>query len=213
MASPLYDAVSVKHSRNIGDYVAAASSDGVRWSSVQRDVHLNEAIRRWMQKQIKIQITSPTYKTILKDPFALVNYLGGMASALGSGVVALTSYTGGIQWILSGYNSTTSKHLDFILPDMQGTFASGENSYLNGNYAFITGTNLTVKGAVNTDQIYLYYVKPHTNMAAGAGSDWLVPTQYEDQILKLALAVALTEYPTQENVQRAQFAETVVDKS
>lgn len=207
MAAPLYDAISVRHSRNIGDKVTAAATDGVVWSSAQRDTHLNAAIRRWMLLKWQQQ-----------DFLALQNYVNGEAQALAANIKALSGWTGGVSFILSAINTTQSPNVIVKpLPEkLRVAVASGANSYLNATAAnewwVINAGSIYVYGAGATDNINLQYVKGHTDMVNAATNDWLVPSLEANAILDLALVEAMGEKATQENVARIQAKQSAIQQ-
>ena len=207
MASPFYDATSVLHSRNIGDKVSSASTDGVIWTSAQRDQHLNNAIRRWIEQ-----------KWQMRDFLALRSYKqDSPAVALSSNAIALTSasFTGGaIGWILSMYNSTSGVMIQRLPESLKNVILTSTNSYLkptgSSQFYYISNGSIVVAGSGATDNIVVSYIAVHTNMSAGAGSDWLVPSTEQGTILKLALQEAMLEKPTQENVARISAVQPII---
>ena len=87
MATPNFDALSVQHSRNIGDKVAAATTDGTATSSLQRSTHLNNAIRKWHADMLAIGNKNALSGYIVESPgVSLANNVISLSSA---------SFTGG----------------------------------------------------------------------------------------------------------------------
>jgi len=97
MASPNYNSLSVQHSRNIGDSVTAAGTNGGLYTSVQRDYHLNSAIKRF----IRVVINANKIKHLQQLPTnydPIEQYVKESPSvALAANAISLTSasFTGG----------------------------------------------------------------------------------------------------------------------
>lgn len=215
MSSPLYDAFSIKHSRNIGDTVDAAATDGDIWSSAQRDTHINTAIRIFVRKMLIPQSVGNLVVKV-RDTAAIAGYMNRESKALsGSALTLATSggWTGGVAWILSARNGTQAADVKPIPPELLANIESGVNSYTaasaTNQYFYVSGGNFNLLGGAATDAIILHYIKPHTNMTAGAASDWLIAVEYEDIIAKLAYAEALRERPNQENDAKRIQAENM----
>lgn len=206
MAIPNYDSLSVALSKDIGDAVAAATSNGNRWSSAARDIHLNQAIRRWIMKRI-----------LVKDWFALRGYVAEEAQTLGSNIKTLVSWTGDVSYIIEAYDATTNLPIKRLPEELRTWTKTGGNSYLTASttnlFWVIDGSSLRIYGSAATDSILLTYVKKHTDLAANTGStDIAIDSPYWPQILDLAVKVAMEEDPTQFNLARAQVKEEQVTR-
>lgn len=207
MASPLYDAASVRFSRMIEDPVAAAATDGDQFTSAYRDVCLNAGIRRLMLR-FAPQEPPGVAPFMLNDDF-FRSYLVTEAQALVASVKALTGWTGGVFGILSVYNVTDEQ----IVYPSPNSFR--EELHTSNNIYYIASTGqqrytvnaglFTLFGGTATSSIRLTYIKQHTAMSAGASSDWLIAPQYEDMVLDEAFKVYAEENPSQENVVRMQL--------
>lgn len=198
--------------------MAAAATNGFRWTSAQRTNHLNEALRRLLRlfarvARMKLEAGISTGAEMdFLDPYIAVE-----AQSLTNNVKALSSWTGGVMEILSAYNATDSLPLNRLKDRLYSHVQTGGNSFLTasttrqywtrdaGNFRLIDG------GTTTGDSISLRYVKPHTDLAAGGASDILVTSTYWDLVLDMALKVAMEENATAESVQIAQRKEAVVN--
>ena len=191
MASPNYDLLSVRLSRMLGDVVASASTDGKVWTSARRDILLNNAIRRWMLEEAQKENIN-----------ALKGYVTSESQSLSSNVVARSTYTGGVFYIISGYNATNSVFIDRLEEDLRLDIVNGRMPFLTPTtyqeYWSYEGANIRIYGAGATDSVTLHYVKDHTDMSAGASSDTVVPSQYWGIILDYALELGVQEKPDPE---------------
>ena len=205
MASPIYDALSVQHSKNIGDPVSPASTDGKIWSSVQRDNHFNVAIKRWMLRQAQGDNLN-----------ALGGYVGSESQSLSSNVVARSTYTGGVFYIISAYNATNSVFIDRLDEGMRLDIVNGRIPFLTPTtyqeYWSREGLNIRIYGAGATDSVTLHYVKEHTDLSAGASADIVVPKTYHGEILDLAYKVAQEENADPQFMQIAMAKEAAMEK-
>lgn len=205
MASPLFDAISVQHSKNIGDSVAAAATDGNRWTSAQRTFHLNSAIRKWL-----------IMKATVRDWFALRGYVNEEAQTLSSNAKTLVSWTGDVAWIIEAYDSTTSLPIKRLPEHLRIWIKTGGNSYITSAtsnlYWVVDASTLRVYGSAATDSILLTYVKKHTDLSAGGASDIVVDSPYWPQILDLATGIAMEDDPTQFNVARERVKMETVER-
>lgn len=208
MASPNFDALSLRLSRELGDPVAAAATDGKRWSSTQRSAFLNAGIRTFILKAIRNQNFG-----------ALTGYVVEEAQSLSSNTKALSGWTGGVSWILSAYNVTDTVPIrplrhhglrSFIEPGgNQFITASASNQYWvkdGSSFRLIDG------GTTTSDSIRLRFIKQHTDLAAGGAGDIAIGSEYWEQVLDLAVSIGLIEKPTGENVARSVILEQAVEK-
>jgi len=205
MASPNYDTLSVAVSKMLGDPVAAATTDGKVWTSALRDVLLNTAHRRWMKKQI-----------LVGNYNALKGYKNREGKALSNNSLALSSWTGGVAYILSARNSTDGLVVRKLPDGLSAIARSGENTYLtpsttnqfwvreSANFVLLDG------GTTTGDTIELEYIKPHTSLSANGASDTSVPAEYYDEIVDLAFKVGTEERRSDKDMQAAQMKEQVV---
>ena len=220
MAIPLYDALNVQHSKNIGDPVAAATTNGDRWTSAQRDFHLNEAIRSWIRR---MTFAGARLERNGQDAGvywdALQGYITSEAQALSSNTKTIASWNSGagVVYILSAYDTTLSKPMKRVSERNYTWAQTGGNGFLTASSSNILwtqdGSSIRVSGSGATDSITLRYVKAHTALAANTGSsDILVPPPYWDEILNLAFSVAKMELGDVESVTLAMAKEASVDK-
>lgn len=207
MASPLYDAASVRFSRMIEDPVAAAATDGDQYTTAYRDVCINAGIRRLMLK-FAPQEPPGTVPFVVNEDF-LRSYLVTEAQTLAASVKTLASWTGGVFGILSAYNVTDEQIVYPASNIFREELQTGNNGYYiasSGQQRYtVNAASFTLFGGTATSSIRLTYIKQHTAMVNGASSDWLIPAQYEDIVLDEAFKVFCEENPSQENVIRMQL--------
>ena len=205
MASPIYDALSVQHSKNIGDPASSASTDGKIWSSVQRDNHFNVAIKRWMLRQAQDGNLN-----------ALRGYIGTDSQSLSSNVVARTTYSGSVFYIISAYNATNSVFIDRIDENLRLDIVNSRIPFLAPTtyqeYWSYEGLNIRIYGAGATDSITLHYVKEHTDLSAGASADIVIPKTHHGEILDLAYKVAQEENADPEFMQIAMAKDGAIER-
>lgn len=226
MAIPNYDALSVQLSRFIADTpsTAAATADGKRWTSAQRDNHLNYSIKEWMQKQLASAVQRENNgQSAAQNWHALRLLTAEEAQTLSNNAKALSSWTGGVMYILAAQNATDT--VDILpLPTQQQRFIKttiGFNNFINGSttrqyYVIDAGSFRLLDGGTTTnDSVKLRYLKQPPTFTANTGStdiDTYIPSEYWRQILDLAIAFALEEYPTPENISRIQTKLALVDR-
>lgn len=215
MASPNWDSLSVQHSKNIGDGVVSASTNGKSWTSAQRDWHLNSACRLWISLRVGKGLANE--RQGLSGEFhwtALDGYINEASAALASNVKALSGWTPAVWFVLSAYNTTGSVPI-LPFPQRQRFFTStGGNQFLTASatnqYYVLDGSQIRVLGSGATDTVNLRYVATHTDLAAGGSTDILIQSPFWPEILKLALAIAKMDVGRQEDQQIAQAAEGFV---
>jgi hypothetical protein len=215
MASPLYDALSIQHSKNIGDPVAAAATDGKRWSSVQRDTHLNEACRRLIRAFLSFDFGDEITVRMKDAGFFSGGYWASEEQTLSSNVKALSGWTGTAQYILTARNTTTNLPIYPLPSELEDFIRTSQNKYLTAGtsnmYYMVDGANLRVLGSAATDKVTLSYIKAHAALSAGGSTDILVPATYWSLVTDMAMKVAFEEYPTADNVQRAAMKEAAIN--
>ena len=218
MASPNFDALSVQHSKNINDPVAAAATNGFRWTSAQRTYHLNEAIRRLLKlfarvARMKVEAGVPASR----EMDFLDSYMAVEAQSLSNNIKALSSWTGGVMEILSAYNATDSLPINRLKDTLYSHVQTGGNSFLTASTTRqywlrdASSFRLVDGGTTTGDSISLRYVKPHTDLSAGGASDILVTSTYWGLVLDMAMKVALEENADSESIKIAQHKEAVVN--
>jgi len=211
MASPNYDALHVEFSKRLDDVVAAATSNGDVWSSVQRDIPLNEACRRLMMKYWK-KVETDRFSEAWDFFRSLITSEG---QAMTANAIALSSYTGGVFKILSALNSSTIvKELPQEWVDDVATLSlmPWYDSGTNNQYFYIDAGSLTNVGGGATDTITLRYIKNWTNLTASNATDIPIPSRYFHEVLDLAISIANEDMATQESLQRAMVKQAMVDK-
>jgi hypothetical protein len=199
MASPLFDAISVQHSRNIGDAVAAAATDGSSITSAQRTQHINNAIRRFIR-----------VKYLTKDYDCIIQYINeSAATAMTSNLLSLSGLTPTVAWIIDIKNTTGTVQFVKPLPqELQIYFNSNvtTNSFLQpsstNQYWTRKGTSVQNFGGGATDNLVIRYVAQHTALSAGGSSDILIDNQYYDIIYEMALQEYYSDYPDEVNAIR-----------
>ena len=214
MASPLFDAISVQHSRFIGDSVAAAATDGKVWSSAQRSNQINLAIRRLIDKHLKRALAADKAGMDASWHYGfLQGYITEEAQSLSASVKALSSWTGGVAYIFSVKNGST-----FVKPISQErkTFSDVElNDYLKtsstNQFWLLEAGDIHVLGCGATDSVTLRYLKQHTDLSAGGATDILIPNQYNDEILQTSELMYLKEKADQMSLARAQVLEQTIE--
>lgn len=213
MASPNFDALNLQHSRNIGDTVAAAATDGSAFSSAKRSSHLNAAIRNWMIDQLLVENLNGLSSYVLEATASLT----GNALSLASG------FTGGVLAVISVKNNNRATMVRKIPITMKHIVDNAySNSFLattsDNQYWTINGGNLVLIGSGATDSVSVIYVSRHTDLAVAGASDIAIPPTYWTMILDYALLEALKEKPqTEEVVARIKIVlgslESVIQKS
>lgn len=222
MASPNWDALSVKLAKRIADPAAGgvATGDGARFTSALRDQYLNEAIRRLMRKYVRRTQPDVSEIKLIEPAFFYGGYLSDYAGSLAANVVALTTInSGGIFGIVSVQNTNvTNNSMVKPLPHTEKADAvAGDNRYLAAaavghEYYLIEGTNLRVIGSGATDAISVQFVKAHADLSAGGSTDILVPAAYWDQVVDMAYKVAKEENGDDNSLQLGIIKEAVIDK-
>ena len=207
MASPLFDAVSVRFSRIIEDPVAAAATDGDLYTAVYREVCLNAGIRRLMLRFAPQE--PPGVVPFLVNEDFLRSYLVTEAQSLVASVKALSGWTGGAFGVVSAYNVTDEQIVYPASNSFREELQTGNNIYYlasSGQQRYtVNAGQFTLFGGTATSSIRLTYIKQHTAMANGAASDWLIAPQYEDMVLDESFKYFCEENPSQENVVRMQL--------
>jgi subtilisin family serine protease len=204
MASPLYDALVVKFSKMAGDPVAAATTDGKIWTGALRDVIFNQAQNRWLRKTVEGD-----------NKNALRAYIATEAQTLSGSALALSSWTGGVSFILSVYNATDAV-LVKRLPDGYDAIArAGTNSYYTASstnqFWKQESGSFRLLGGTATSSIRLEYVKAPVTLASnGASEVLLVPPAYYDELVDLAFKIAKEEKAV--DMQVAMLKEQIVEK-
>ena len=194
----LFAQLSRLHSMNIHDPVVGGSADGQRWSSVQRDAHLNEAIRRWIIQNALAGMVKESLG-LNGNWLPLHSYLAESSQAMTNNTTNLGNFTGGVTVILGAYNASKSQPVK-RLPDKPNKFTP-QNTYLMpspiNQFWAIDGSQFRLYdgSTTNTDTVTIRYVKLHTSLASTAigGNDLLVPSQFWGQILDLAKEIAELE--------------------
>ena len=210
MASPNFDALHLQHAKRIPDYVTTAAGDGA-FTSAERSIHLNNAIRRFIEFCVGSKTYNPINAYVISSPTV----------ALASNKISLTSnlFTGGEPaWILSIYNTTTTAVLVQEVPkDYIQIIEASINQYLTAStsnqFWYIDEGTITVLGAGATNTIKVRYVKKHIDLIAGFTSDILIPSQYWNLILDYALIEALNNKPTSDiDITRIKGTNDVISK-
>lgn len=207
MASPLYDAISVDLSKKLSDAVASATSDGDIYTSAMRDLFLNNAIKRWMLKEVGVENWN-----------ALRGYKAREGQALSNNSKALSGWTGGVVAVISAYNSTDTLLVNRLPDGYTAVARSGANSYYSpsttNQFWQIEGASFILLdgGSTTGDTIVLEYIKEHTALSANGSSDTSVPSAYFAEILDLATKEALEERSHGSDQQVAVIKEAGVDK-
>lgn len=218
MASPNFDALSVQHSKNINDPVAAAATNGFRWTSAQRTYHLNEAIRRILKLYARVaRMKMEAGVPASREMDFLDAYMAVEAQSLSNNTKALSSWTGGVMEILSAYNATDSLPVSRLKDTLYSHVQTGGNGFLTASttrqYWLRDGSSfrLVDGGTTTGDSISLRYIKPHTDLSAGGASDILVTSPYWGLVLDMAMKVALEENADPQSAQTAQQKEAIVN--
>lgn len=218
MASPNFDALSVQQSKNIGDPVAAATTDGKRWSSAQRSYHLNEAIRRWLRKQfLNGMIRESRTQDAGKNWENLGSYVVQGTGALTASVKSLSSFDGTntVAHIIDCYNSTDAVPVKRLPQHFYRWAQTGGNSFLTSSatnqFFVVDGGNIRLLGGTATSTLSLRFVKAHSDLSANGSSDIAIPSQSWDQILDLAFKVAMEEVGDSESAAKGLIKEQVVN--
>jgi len=206
MAIPLYDSLQVDLSERLEDAVAAATSNGVKWTSAQRDAFMNEGIRRWHLKWLM--------RYLQGDPRAqeaLQNYVVESSQALSSSKTSLSGLTttpanAGALHIIEVYNSTTPAYVYPMPRRLKLSYSL--NQFLDEQYWTISDGSIEVIGSGTTDTVNVRFIEGHVNHAANTGSDdILVPSSWWPEVLDMATVVGLESDPDSQNLTRA----TVLD--
>jgi len=210
-----YDALAVRLSRRLGDPASAAQTDGKRFTSALRDTFLNAAIKKLYVKYLRF-INRDALAVELIEPGFFRGVLTNEGQALSSGAQTLSTWTGGVAWIVSARNSSTPGQVLPLPLRLKSAVESSVNTFLTANssnqFYTIQTSSIKVFGSAANDTIVLDYVKPHALLVSNAGSDIVVPDHYWEQVLDLAEAIALQEFPTQSNIARAASKEAQVNK-
>lgn len=208
MASPNFDSLSVRLSRELRDPVASATTDGKRFSSAQRSSFLNAAIRAFKFKAIRNSNFS-----------ALSGYLTEDTQSLSNNVKALSSWSGGVAWILGAYNVTDSVPIK-SLEDQSLRFyvESGGSTYLaasaTNQYWVRDGSNFRLLDGTSTsnDSVRLRFIKQHADLSANGATDIAIGSEYWEEILNLAVAIGNRSTPTPANIARSVMLEQNVEQ-
>lgn len=173
MATPLYDAISVSLSQRIGDPVAAAATDGVKWSSAQRDTFINGACRRWLTRQVRMLASQA-----VGVEEALQSYVVEETVSLSGGTYALSTLASGVGaiYVMSAYNSTDNAIIKPLPAWMRPVIQSSANTLLSDQYWLIDGGNIRVVGTdvAGTESIIIKFVKNHPALAANGSAGTVV---------------------------------------
>lgn len=203
MASPIYDALSVQHSRNIRDTVAAAATNGTNISSAQRDIHLNNACRIWMK-----------LKFLAKDWNALRPVLGNATGTLSTATITLSAVTGGVLKIRKLLVTNTTLYVVNPVPDeLLGELfnTTTQNSFVAPSATrplyTIRGSTLTVYPTASfaSNAYTMEYVKQHVALSAGGATDILIEKDYHDEILSLAYIESEKEKADPTSIERIKL--------
>lgn len=203
MASPIYDTLSIQHSRNIRDKVTAAATDGIAISSAQRDIHLNNACRIWMR-----------LKFYTKDWNALRPLLGNATGTLSTATITLSAVSGGVMKIRKLWITNTTLYVvnpvpDELLGELLNT--TTQNSFIAPSatrplYA-VRGSILTVYPTASfaSNAYTMEYLKQHVALSAGGATDILIEKDYHDEILSLAYIEAEKEKADPTSIERMKL--------
>jgi len=173
MATPLFDALQVDLSERLEDAVSSATSNGLRWTSAQRDSFMNQGIRKWLTKWVA--------RFLKGDPRAgdaLQNHIVEYSGALASSKLSLTTSglttpaSGGVLQILEVYNTDDSKFIH-PSPRINKLFVQNSlNSFLDEQYWTVNAGSLEVfgSGVAATENITMRFIKGHVNHVAGGGA-------------------------------------------
>jgi len=173
MATPNYDKISVELSQRVGDPVSAAATNGVKWSSAQRDVFINSACRRWLNRwAINLKKRHPHALE------ALQSYVVEESVALSGGVYSLGSLASnnGALDIISVYNSTDTAVVYPLPSEFRATVQAGVNALLSEQYWFVDGGNLRVvgTGVAGTETVTIKFIKNHPALSANGAAGTVV---------------------------------------
>jgi hypothetical protein len=221
MATTNLNAISVQHSKNIGDPVATADLGGKRWSSAQRTYHINEAIRRWLIKQIDIgRRKESRSQEAAKHWESLGTYIISLADNVVDSSKSLENWGGSddIAWVLSAYNDTDNIPVKELPQRLYPYTQTGGNSFLtasatNQYYTLNTGL-FQLQGGTNPSSIQLVFVKKHVDLVvdvAGGTLDIQVPSHHWAQIQDLAFKVAMEEVGDSESAAKGLLKEQMVN--
>ena len=224
MATTNLNTLSIRHSKNIGDPVSAADGDGKRWTSAQRTVHINEAVRRWLRKEY---IAGTIRESRTQDPKkawdSLGSYLVKGAVSVSAGSKSLTDFGGAgvsVAWFVSnGANSTDAaivKRLPFnLLPYCAAGLGQSYFAYSTTNqYFYVSDGTFYLLGATSPSNIAIWYIKQHTDLTVvtgDGGTDIAVPSHSWDQIIDLAYKVAMEEVADSESAAKSILKEQAVN--
>ena len=209
MASPNWDSLNVQHSKNIGDPKSTATTDGVVYTSAQRDNHLNIASKRWIEFRASRALGLEAMgKDATPHWIALDSYITEAAGTLSSNTLALASWTPAVWFPISAYNNTGSLPVYRFNDQYRFFTKTGGNTYLASSSTFqiwyIKAGSLVVDGSGATDSILLRYIQTYSNLSANGSTDILINAAYWGEILDLALAVQKEEMATPQAQQIAQ---------
>lgn len=216
MPSPNFDTLSIQHSKNIADPVAAAADSGKRWSSAQRSYHINEAIRRWLRKHYLSGLRKELAgKDAGSNWEALGDYVVTSTDNLAAYQIALSALaTGAGAHIISAYNVTNTAPIKRMPLRLQ-PYINGMNSFLTAStsnqYWYSEGDDFHIVGGDATSLVSFYYILRHTDLSADGASDILAPSNSWDQILDLSFKVAMEEVGDSESAAKGLIKEQIVD--
>lgn len=202
---PTFDQLNLELARRIGDPVSAVGNNGARYTSAMRLFALNEGIRRFIAKTAKRGNVAALKEYKERDTQALVN-----------NVLALSSWNGGVAWILDAYNVTDSQRIEPLSPGMEAYTESGAFTFMtasstNQYYAIDGGDFRLLDGGTTTnDNIRLNYIKQHADLTTGGTI--LIPSEYHPQIIDLALMVLKENEGTSEAFAQSQVLEQGVER-
>lgn len=167
---------------------------------------MNLAQRRWMKKQME----AGNYN-------ALKGYRNTEAQTLAASVKALSGWTGGVFTILSAYNATDTVLVRRRPDGYDSTARAATNSYYTASatnqWYIVEGATLRLDGGTATSSIRLEYIKePVTLVQGGASEVILIPSNYYDELLDLAVKAGQEEEARLPTLQLAQIKEAIVDK-
>ena len=210
MASPNFDSLSVQHSKNIGDPVVAATTDGKVWTSAQRSFHLNLACKDWLNARMRAAFAIERRGLDAEEQWsAMGSYVQESSStALTGNALAFTALTPNILRPIALYNVSSSVPIRRLTSQkLRFMTSSGGNSFLTASstqqFFTVDASSIRVLGSGATDNVYVRYVAAHTDLSAGGASDILVLAPYWGDILRLAFAIAKRDVATAEAQQIA----------
>ena len=227
MASPNFDILNLQHSNNISDVVGSASVSGNKFTSVQRSYHINTGIRRWLLLQ-----------ALLKNYNALISYL----STITTTTVGASWDEWDINWdvIDSVWDDEVENGVYTLVNvmDILSVYCDNKeikrgNEEFFGHYSSGVSNKNNQLQATTTEPVYLYgdgklfiypltdfigkslkihYVKTHTDLIVGGGTDILIPQHYWQEILDYAVIEAMNEVYNKESVIRIAGKKNMIEK-